>query len=172
MVVAIGIVVASCNERDTSSSTTTSTALMAIPPDPLATGQTSTTLAFDDEVDAVRDKLDAAGSNLCSVFAATHEPLNVTPTNATQVREAVDLLVRILDAMRAVAAPADAPIYRTTAAELRQEAERADYSTTWIRSEKNHIALNSTAFVQATSRLEARYQSSCKPPAVSTAPGG
>jgi hypothetical protein len=172
MVLAVGVVATACNERDTSGSTSSTTVLAAIPSGSNATVRTSTTLPFEDEIDAVRDKLDAAGSDLCSVFAVTHEPLNVMPLNTQQVREAVDLLVRILDAMRAVAPAADASIYRTTAAELRREAEKADYSTTWIRSEKNHIALNNTAFVQATSRLEAKYQSSCKPQGATTAPGG
>ncbi len=92
---------------------------------------------------------------------ATHKELHVTPRTSTEVHEAIDLLVEMIHAMATVAPASDNAIYTATADELRADAQKADYSTTWIQSGKSSDALNDKDFVAATSRLESKYQATC-----------
>jgi hypothetical protein len=175
MVLAVGLTAVACNTKDGASHqppTTMSTqqhvsSSTSQPADPAA-GPTTTTVPFDEEIHDVREQLAKASGNLCAMVDATHQELHVTPENATQVREAIDLLVEMIHAMGSVAPASDGSIYKATADELRDEAQKAGYSTAWVQSGKTPDALNDKDFVEATSRLETKYQATCKP---ASAPG-
>jgi hypothetical protein len=168
MVLAIGFLATACNTHDsvaTSGTTTvpaqlrpTSTTSLAGDP---SSARTTTTIAFDDEIEQVRGDLAKASGNLCAMVEATHKELNVTPQDTAEVREAIDLLVEMIHDMGTVSRASDAAIYDHTAEKLRAAAERADYSTTWIQSGKISTALDDPDFVAATSRLQQKYQETC-----------
>jgi hypothetical protein len=170
MVLAVGLTAVACNTKDGASgqtSTSTSPQLhmsssTTLPVDPAA-GQTTSTVPFSEEIGQVREELQKASGNLCAMVDATHQEWHVTPENPTEVREAIDLLVEMIHAMGTVAPASDSAVYKATADELRAEAEKAGYSTAWIQSRTSSDALNDEAFVKATSRLETKYQASCKP---------
>jgi hypothetical protein len=170
MVCAVSFTAVACNTKHSASSDSsgTTTARLHIPSSTTTVAghsgsTTTTTIPFSQEIDDVRDELEAASGNLCEMVAATRKDLHVTPVNATEVKQAIDLFVQMIHDMSTVATASDGAIYKATASELEVDAKKANYSVTWFSSAKSSEALNDQNFVAATSRLETKYQATCSP---------
>jgi hypothetical protein len=173
MVFAVALTAVACNTKPSASGEppSTSAAKLHIPPSTSVPGasETTTTVPFERQIEDAREQLEKANGNLCGMVEAAQKQLQATPVNATEVHEAIDLLVDMIHAMGRVAAPGDGATFNAAADELRSDATNADYSVTWMQSSASWEAINDKNFVAAASRLESKYQATCRP--TTTAPG-
>jgi hypothetical protein len=135
------------------------------------TDSSTTTLApvsdeeFASEVDKLLVDLDAAGTDLCDVFAvfSSNGTLNAQATTPAQVRKSVEFLTELFAAIGAVE-----PVVAESQATLAQISERiegaaedADYDPSFFESEELGGLVNGQELLTALQPYAVRYQSEC-----------
>lgn len=174
MIAALALVGAACSSDSKSDSadskkTTTTDAV---------TTTTAKPLSDDDylaQVDAITAKLTAAGTDICTLTAATGEG-PPEPSNTTQVKAAVGLYTALLNAV-ANSFPAEnatsADALRTAATNFSTAAETAGYPKDFFSSEEATAALSGEGYNAAMTDYQTIYTSNCATEATTTtAPAG
>ena len=145
------------------------------------TTESTTTLAplsdeeFTAKVDTLLAEVEAAGTDLCALFAAVSRTQPAAPAaNETQVRAMVDAQVATLRAIGATE-PVDAEnqaILNKVADDLVAAAEADEYSTEFMTSKEFNDLLNSPEALGALQSYQERTTADCAPPDAAPTEGG
>jgi hypothetical protein len=146
IVATLGLVATACGDdsTDEASSKTTTTAKGSgsdggDTTTTAASDGSSTTvekLSFDEGIKTLRSKIDEADGDLCNLIGIFDEDINIEdPSSTEQTKEAVDVLAELFTAI-GEAAGSEGEDLTTAAQKLKDEAEKAGYTTESLQGDK------------------------------------
>ena len=159
LVVALGLVGASCSDDEPTRSTTTTTS---------AESTTTTTMSdqdFDELADGFISDVQAADGDLCALVEASAVQFETAAANPHQMERTVGMQTAVMEAL-ASTEPVDeehAQGLRVAAARLQEAAERAGYTPEFLTSDEAMDVLMGSEFQAALRAYAERADEECAP---------
>jgi len=159
LVLALGLVGASCSDDSPEKTTTTAST------DASTTTTTISDQEFDELADGFVGEVQAAAGDLCALVEAATVQFDTAAANPHQMRRTVEMQTTVMEAL-ASTEPVDdtnAERLRVAAARLAEAAERAGYSPEFLGSDEATEVLMGTEFQEALAVYAGRAKEECAP---------